>query len=216
MIERGIRKDWFCQASLNFADNEDVLKYAALSGCRMVFLGLEAENIDALEEVNKKLNIRMGVESYEKVFRRINQHGIAVLGAFIFGMDNDTQSALQCRTENILKSGVDVMQVTYLTPLPGTKLFDKLQKERRLLYNVFPNDWDHYDMMGVTHRPLSLEPVELLNAMHESANLLYSHKSIVRKFFKTWYATRSLTSAMWAYNSNINYRNVVLGGKRSE
>jgi radical SAM superfamily enzyme YgiQ (UPF0313 family) len=68
MVERGIKKDWFCQASMNFADDEEVLEYAAKSGCRMVFLGVEAEDIDVLEEVNKKLNVRMGVKGYEEVF----------------------------------------------------------------------------------------------------------------------------------------------------
>ena len=61
MIRRGIKKDWFCQASLNFADNEEVLKYAAKSGCRMVVLGLEAENIESLREANKNLNLKMAV-----------------------------------------------------------------------------------------------------------------------------------------------------------
>lgn len=210
MIERGIKKDWFCQASMNFADNEEVLEYAAKSGCRMVFLGVEAENIDALKEVNKKLNMRMAVNTYEAVFRRINRHGIAVLGAFIYGMDSDTPEALRRRTNYILNSGVDVMQITYLTPLPGTRLFNKLYDEGRLLYTNFPADWDHYDMTEVTHRSLSIQPQELADAVHESSRRLYSRRSIWRKFAKTWWSTRNFTTAMWAYSSNINYRNVAL------
>lgn len=208
IIECGIKKDWFCQASMNFADNEDVLKYAAKSGCRLVILGMEAENIDALEEVNKKLNLRMGVDTYEKVFRRINRHGIAVLGAFIYGMDSDTPEALRRRTDYILNSGVDVMQKTYLTALPGTRLFNRLRDEGRLLYTNFPANWDHYDMTEVTHRPLLMEPQELADAMHESTRRLYSRQSIWRKFIKTWRATRSFITAMWAYSSNIKYRNM--------
>jgi radical SAM superfamily enzyme YgiQ (UPF0313 family) len=57
IIERGIKKEWFCQASLNFADDEEILKYAAKSGCRMVVLGLEAENVKSLKDANKKLNL---------------------------------------------------------------------------------------------------------------------------------------------------------------
>lgn len=140
MIERGIRKDWFCQASMNFANNEDVLEYAARSGCRMVFLGVEAENTGALEEVNKRLNLKIGVRAYEETFRRINRYSIAVLGAFIYGMDGDTTDKLRRRTDYIINSGVDVMQLTYLTPLPGTRVFDKLKNEGRLLYTDFPSD----------------------------------------------------------------------------
>ncbi len=206
--ERGIKKDWFCQASMNFADNEDVLECAAKSGCRMVFLGVEAETIDALEEVNKKLNLKMKVDTYEEVFRRIKSHGIAVLGAFIYGMDSDTPEALRRRTDYILSNGIDVMQTTYLTPLPGTRLFSKLLDEKRLLYTNFPVDWDHYDMTEVTHRPLSMEPYELTETYSQSVCRLLSRRSIWRKFAKTWRDTGSFVTAMWAYSSNINYRNV--------
>jgi len=208
IIERGIKKDWFCQASMNFGDNEEVLAYAAKSGCRMVFLGVEAENAEALGETNKKLNLKIGVDHYKEVFRRINQHGIAVLGAFIYGMDSDTPSALRRRTNYILSSGVDVMQTTYLTPLPGTRLFTMLRDEGRLLYTAFPNDWVRYDMTQVIHHPLLLKPHELRAAMAESNRRLYSRFTLYRKFIKTWYATRDFTTAMWAYSSNHNYRNV--------
>jgi len=208
MIERGIKKDWFCQASMNFADNEEVLSYAAKSGCRMVFLGVEAESVEALGVTNKKLNLKIGVDHYEEVFRRVNQHGIAVLGAFIYGMDSDTPSALRRRTNYILSSGVDVMQTTYLTPLPGTRLFNILREQGRLLYTDFPNDWVRYDMTQVIHYPLLLKPYELKAAMVESNRRLYSRRTLYRKFVKTWYATRDFTTAMWAYNSNCNYRNV--------
>ena len=214
IIERKIRKNWFCQASMNFADSKDVLTYAAESGCRMVFLGVEAESADALQEVNKSLNAKMIEKeeaTYEETFRRINEHSIAVLGAFIYGMDTDTPEKLGHRTDYILKSSVDVMQVTHLTPLPGTRLFDKLKEENRLLYTSFPADWDHYDMTEVIHRPLSTGVQELTECMSESVRRLYSRKTLWRKFCKTWRATRSFTTAMWAYTSNKNYRNVAFG-----
>jgi radical SAM superfamily enzyme YgiQ (UPF0313 family) len=214
IIERGIKKEWFCQASMNFADNEDVLAYAAKSGCRMVFLGVEAESAEALDETNKKLNLKVGVMQYEEVFHRINRHGIAVLGAFIYGMDSDTPSALRRRTNYILRSGVDVMQTTYLTPLPGTRLFNMLHDQGRLLYTDFPGDWSRYDMTQVIHHPLLLKPCELKTAMAESSRRLYNRRTLYRKFMKTWYATRNITAAMWAYSSNLNYRNVAMHPKR--
>ena len=211
IVKRGISKDWFCQASMNFADNEEVLFYAAESGCRMVFLGVEAESTQALNETNKKLNLKIGIDQYEDVFRRINKHGIAVLGAFIYGMDSDTPSALKQRTNYILRSGVDVMQTTYLTPLPGTRLFNTLRDQGRLLHTDYPKDWIYYDMTQVIHYPLLLKPQELKMAMAESNQRLYSRSTLFRKFMKTWYATRNFTTAMWAYSSNRNYRNVAFG-----
>jgi radical SAM superfamily enzyme YgiQ (UPF0313 family) len=211
MVMRDINKEWFCQASMNFAEDEEVLSYAAKSGCRMVFIGIEAESAEALGETNKKLNLSIGIGRYEDVFRRINRHGIAVLGAFIYGMDSDTPSALRQRTDYILRSGVDVMQTTYLTPLPGTRLFETLRDQGRLLHTHFPDDWVRYDMTQVIHCPLLLEPQDLRAAMAESNRRLYNRLTLYRKFVKTWYATRDFTTAMWAYSSNRNYRNVALG-----
>jgi radical SAM superfamily enzyme YgiQ (UPF0313 family) len=206
IIERGIKKEWFCQASLNFADDEEILKYAAKSGCRMVFLGLEAENIESLKDANKKLNIKMGVNSYENAFKKINKYGIAVLGAFIYGLDSDTSEILYNRTNYIINSGVDVIQTTFLTPLPGTRLFNTMLKEGRLLHTNFPLDWNYFDMTEAIFKPKLMEPAELSLSMDKcNADV---GKVIWKKFFKTLIATRNFKTAMWALSSNINYQNV--------
>ncbi|MFQ6100355.1 MAG: B12-binding domain-containing radical SAM protein [Anaerolineae bacterium] len=214
MVERGLDKWWFCQASLNFADpgNEEVLHWASRAGCKMVFLGLEAEEMDVLAEVNKRLNLQRGVESYDEAFRRIHQAGIAVLGAFIFGMDADTAEKLRRRTDYMIRSGVDVMQTTYLTPLPGTRLFSQLQSEGRLLYTDFPQDWDHYDMTEVTHRPQGMTPETLSQTMRECNRRMYGWPVLVHKAMRTLRETRDRIAAMFAWQSNINYRNVAFGG----
>ncbi|HNT74459.1 MAG TPA: radical SAM protein [Anaerolineae bacterium] len=208
MVERKMNKLWFCQASLNFADDEEVLRWASRAGCKMVFLGLEAEEVDALEEVNKRLNLQRGVENYEQAFKRIHRAGIAVLGAFIFGMDDDTPDKLRRRAAYMVNSGVDVMQRTFLTPLPGTRLFEKLHHEGRLIYADFPRDWERYDMGEATHRPQGMTPEALTQAMAESGRWMYSWPVLLRKALRTLWETRNPAAAMFAWNSNLNYRNV--------
>jgi len=208
MVERGLDKWWFCQASLNFADDKDVLHWAGRAGCKMVFLGLEAEEVDGLAEVNKRLNLQRGVESYAEVFRRIHRAGIAVLGAFIFGMDGDTPEKLHRRTDYMIRSGVDVMQTTYLTPLPGTRLFHRLEEEGRLLYTDFPQDWDHYDMTEVTHQPQGMRPEILSQTMRECNRRMYAWPMLMRKAMQTFRETRNPMATMFVWRSNINYRNV--------
>jgi len=215
MVERRLGKCWFCQASLNFADDEEVLHWAGRAGCKMVFLGLEAEEVDALKEVNKRLNLRCGVESYEKAFRRIHRAGIAVLGAFIFGMDGDTVETLRRRTDYMIRSGVDVMQVTFLTPLPGTRLFDRLGHENRLLHNDFPTDWERYDMSEVIHRPQGMEPAALSQMMRTCTRRMYATPTLVRKAIRTLCGTRDAMATMFAWHSNMNYRSVAFAGSRS-
>ena len=210
MVERGIDKWWFCQASLNFADDEEVLRWAARAGCKMVFLGLEAEEVDALTTVNKRLNLRRGVDSYEEAFRRIHRAGIAVLGAFIFGVDGDTTDKLGRRVDYMIGSGVDVMQTTFLTPLPGTRMFERCRREGRLLHSRFPRDWDHYDMTEATHRPLTMAASELTRATHEANRRMYSWPVLIRKALRTLRATRSPLATLFAWTSNLNYRSVAL------
>ncbi len=208
MAERKLNKWWFCQASVNFGDDEEVLYWASRAGCRMVFLGLEAEDEGALEEIHKQLNIKRGVDYYSQAFRRINKAGIAVLGAFIFGMDGDTADKLQQRADFMIRSQIDVMQTTFLTPLAGTRVFDRYYKENRLLYTDFPIDWDHYDMTEVIHRPGSMEPEQLSRKMIEIHRQIYAWPVLFRKAVSTFRNTRSFTSMMFALMSNMNYRRV--------
>ncbi len=126
IIERGIKIEWFCSASMNFADNDEVLELAAKAGCRMVLLGIESERIDQLQDMNKKLNVKMGIDSYDTVFNKIHQYGIAVLGAFIYGLQTDTPESMNVRTEYINNASIDAVQATILTPLPGTGLFNRM------------------------------------------------------------------------------------------
>jgi radical SAM superfamily enzyme YgiQ (UPF0313 family) len=208
MVERKLNKLWFCQASLNFADDEELLRWAGRAGCRMVFIGLEALEVDALTEVNKRLNLKRGVDSYDEAFRRVHRAGIAVLGAFIFGMDSDSPEVLQRRSEYMVRSGVDVMQSTVLTPLPGTRLFRHLEQEGRLLYTDFPQDWAKYDMTEVVHRPAGMEPSNLQETMRRCGRRIYSRRVLLRKALRTFRETKSWSATMFAWNSNINYRNV--------
>jgi radical SAM superfamily enzyme YgiQ (UPF0313 family) len=214
MVERKLDKWWFCQASLNFADDEEVLHWASKAGCKMVFLGLEAEEADALTEVNKRLNLKRGVDFYAEAFRRIQRAGIAVLGAFIFGMDSDTPEKLQQRAEYMLRSGIDVMQNTVLTPLPGTRLFERYEREGRLLYTDFPQDWDHYDMAEVIHRPGNMESGTLAAVRSRLNQQMYALPVLARKALGTLWRTRDMTATMIAWNSNLNYRNVGEGQRK--
>ena len=209
MVDRGINKHWFCQASINVADDEEILHWAAKSGCRMIFLGIEAEDIEALSEVNKKLNIkRGGADAYEQIFERIHQSGIAVLGAFIFGMDQDTPEKLMHRAQFMLDSSVDVMQATALTPLPGTRLFAQLKEQGRLLYTNFPEDWDHYNLTEVVFRPKQMEPEEFSAVMRECLKKIYDPAVLKTKARQTLKCTGRWDATEFAYQSNKNYRSI--------
>ena len=211
MVQRNLNKKWFCQASLNFADDEEVLRWAGKAGCKMVFLGLESDEMDGLVNINKKLNLRLGMDAYARAFKRINKAGIAVLGAFILGLDTDTKEKLARRAAYMIHSGVDVMQTTILTPLPGTRLYQQFLEDGRLSYTEFPGDWDHYDMTEVIFAPRNMSKDELARISNEIQDELYANKVLLGKALRTLFKTKDAFTMMMAYSSNINYRNVHRG-----
>ncbi|MBN2502969.1 MAG: B12-binding domain-containing radical SAM protein [Anaerolineales bacterium] len=211
MVARKLHKWWFCQASLNFADDEEVLYWAAKAGCKMVFLGLEAEDVAVLDEVNKRLNLKMGIDAYAGAFQRIHRAGISVLGAFIFGMDEDTPARLWRRTNYMIQSDIDVMQATLLTPLPGTRLFERFKAQGRLWYTNFPQDWDRFDMGEVVYQPKNIGLTQLAEIAGACRKRMYAWPVLLRKAFRTGWQTRDMMTTMFAWQSNINYRNVSLG-----
>ncbi len=138
MIDRGIKKEWWTQCSLNVADDEEVLELFAKSGCRMIFIGIEAETSEGLQDTNKKLNARMGFDKYTEAFNKIHKHGISVLGSFIFGLDSDTVESLYNRKNYIIHQPIDSYQTGILTPLPGTKMYRDFEAQNRIIKKNYP------------------------------------------------------------------------------
>jgi len=215
MIERGIKKDWYCQASLNIANNDEVLKWAAASGCQMILIGIESEKVEQLQETNKKMNLKIGVDHYEEAFNKIHAHGISVLGALVFGLDSDSEEDLMNRAQYAINSGIDAMQATIITPLPGTGLFNRLEKENRLLFTNFPEDWKHYHFLEVIHQPRLMSPEKLMETMHTCWNLMWNEKTLYRKMLKTLKATKSAKAAAWAFTSNMERHNTAFGNQKT-
>lgn len=210
MIDRKLNKEWFAQTSLNIAEKPDLLQLAAKAGCRMVLIGIEAEKPAQLKDANKRLNLKMGVDVYRQSFRTIHKAGIAILGAFIYGLDSDTPADIRNRTRYIMRSSVDVTQASILTPLPGTRLFENYSKNQRLLINQFPEGWKHFHFTDVVFNPVKMTPEQLAREVTRAYRHLLSKRYLCFSFIRTWWNTRSLRTAVWAWNSNLNYKSLAL------
>jgi len=213
MVKRGIRKLWFGQASINFGDDDEVLYWAAKSGCTLILLGIEAETTEALADAKKRLNLKRGVDSYKQSFKKIHKHGIAILGAMIFGMESDGRDELLARRDFILKSGIDAIQSSIMTPLPGTGLFFRMKAENKIGLINFPEDWKYYHFMHATMGTSKLTREELQETMKEVWWSMYNKDNIRKMMFKTLWRTRNLKAAYWVYGTNHNYGRIVLEDK---
>jgi radical SAM superfamily enzyme YgiQ (UPF0313 family) len=157
MIQRGLGKKWWLQTSINVANDERVIKLAAQAGCMFVFIGFETIREEMLKDMKKRVNLKTGVENYGKVVDTFHKYGIGVLGAFIIGNNYESSSYYKELADFLVHSGIDIVQLTLLTPLPGTRLMEQLQEENRLIYQNFPEDWDKYRFSYMVHQPKGID-----------------------------------------------------------
>lgn len=149
-----LKKLWLSQGSINATRDEELIKLAAKAGCRGLFIGFESITEECLKEVGKRHNI---VEDYRKGIRRLHSVGIAIIGAFIFGFDHDDKDVFKRTVDFVYKEKIDMPQFSILTPLPGTALYEKLEKEGR----IFCKDWSKYTGNHCVFYPMKMTPEEL-------------------------------------------------------
>ena len=128
MAEANLRKEWIAQVTINFADDEELLTLAARAGCRGVFIGFESPTPEGLGELGKKFNLLEG-RDFRASVRRIQRHKILVVGSFVIGLDIDGPGIGRRVAETASRYGVDMLNVLFLTPLPGTRLWDQMKSE---------------------------------------------------------------------------------------
>ncbi|MDQ7821672.1 MAG: DUF4070 domain-containing protein [Candidatus Eremiobacteraeota bacterium] len=139
MKERKNPFSLFTEASINLADDEELMRLMAETGFHRVFVGIETPEEESLAECRKHQNSGRDLVASIK---RIQKHGMEVLGGFIVGFDSDLPSIFERQISFIQKSGVVVAMVGILNALPGTILYKRLKKENRLIADSSGNNAD--------------------------------------------------------------------------
>jgi radical SAM superfamily enzyme YgiQ (UPF0313 family) len=127
------------EVSINLADDEPLMQMMAEAGFDTVFIGIETPDEDSLTECSKKQN--QNRDLVEDV-KRIQRAGLQVQGGFIVGFDNDTPSIFQRQIDFIQKSGIVTAMVGLLQAPPGTRLYERLKREGRLLSQISGDNVD--------------------------------------------------------------------------
>lgn len=205
MIRQKLDKKWWMQTSINAADEEDVVKLAAKAGCMFVFIGFETISLDSLKAMKKGINIRTGVDNYKHVVDVFHKYGIGVFGAFIIGNDDKAADYYKDLGHFLVHSGIDMFQISILTPLPGTEFMDQMVKEDRLIFKDFPKDWDKYRFSYMVHTPQKIEVDLVYEADNYLKNKIYTfpayHLRLLKALgspnrFKSFYAVYKLNQAL--------------------
>lgn len=206
MIHKGLSKKWWMQTSINAADDEQLIELAAQAGCMYVFIGFETINDAILKGMKKEVNLKIGVENYKKVVDTFHKYGIAVLGAFIIGNDNESPAYYKELADFLVHSGIDIFQISILTPIPGTDLMQQLQKEDRLIYQDFPRDWDKYRFSHVVHQPIGVDAETIYIGDNYIKNRLYSFTTFQYRLLKSLFALKNPTNFYASFKANKAYR----------
>ncbi len=130
---------FFTEASINLADDDELMELMAEAGFNRVFVGIETPNEESLVECNKQQNRNRDLAAAVK---KIQNHGFEVQGGFILGFDSDPASIFKKQINFIQKTGIATAMVGLLNAPNGTKLFDRLKKENRLLKDFTGDNTD--------------------------------------------------------------------------
>jgi radical SAM superfamily enzyme YgiQ (UPF0313 family) len=173
---KGLKVKWVSHASINIAENEDLLKSAGESGCHGLFIGFESLSQETLKRHHKMAN---RVEKYKEQIRKIHDRGIGIEGSFIFGSDGEDSSVFDRVVDFCEETKIDAAVFAILTPYPGTRIYEQFLEEDRIL----SRDWNLYDMDHVVFRPRNMT-VEQLQEGHGRANRrFYSYPSMLKRFW---------------------------------
>ena len=190
MIDAKLGKQWIAQATINMADDEELLSLAAKAGCAGIFVGFEATSKEGLAEIHKKFNIQKG-RDFRASVRRIQRHGMLVMGSFIIGLDVDRAGIGRRIAETADHYGIDNINVLFLTPLPGTRLWEQMESEDRIVADNFPEDWQYYTLTFPVGRYKHLSRADGLREMELCNRRFYSATRIISRFVRSAWSRRN-------------------------
>ncbi len=203
IAQANLQKEWVAQATINFADDEELLTLAAKAGCRGVFIGFESPTPEGLRELGKKFNLLKG-RDFSASVRRIQKHNILVVGSFIIGLDMDEPGIGRRVAETASQYGVDNLNVLFLTPLPGTRLWDQMKAQNRIALDEFPEDWKYYTLTFPVARYAHFSPDGILAEMISCDRIFYSMPRVLRRVWNSlWQRRQPLITLV----GNLSYRN---------
>ncbi|MCE5333540.1 MAG: DUF4070 domain-containing protein [Desulfobacteraceae bacterium] len=164
---------FFTEASINLADDPELLDLMYKAGFDSVFIGIESPDEASLTECHKTQNKNRDLLQDVKIIHRA---GLQVMGGFIVGFDSDTHSTFQRQIDFIQKSGIVTAMVGILQAIPGTRLFDRLWRENRVA-SAFTGD----NIDGTTNIVPKMGMDRLLDGYRSIMKQIYSPETFYRR-----------------------------------
>lgn len=199
IVDRGLKFRWVTQATTAIAQKPDLLRLAQQSGCVGVLIGFESLSQDSLREADKSYR----AAAYAEIIDKLHDHGIGVEGTFIFGFDHDDEGVFERTVQFCERTRLNVVQFSSLTPLPGTRMFERYRAEGRLLYEPWtdPSLWARFNLFETVIRPKQMSPERLAEGLRWAYRTFYSLPSLARRFgHHVWRQSPRDTLVTWTLN----------------
>lgn len=169
---------WFTETDVSVADDPRLLELLAESGCRQLLVGFEAPEPAALAGLDASGFKAKRAASYLRAIDAIQSRGISVNGCFILGLDTQGPEVFEHVERFVERAGLTEVQVTVLTPFPGTTLYRRLAAEGRLL---FPGQWERCTLFDVTYLPKQMSVAQLEEGLEHLMGSLYTREATSRR-----------------------------------
>lgn len=196
------------EASLNLAEDDELLELFRAANFTWVFIGIESPDADSLRETHKTQNMRQDLLT---AVRTIYAHGIDVLAGFIVGFDNDTLATFDKQRYFITASGIQVAMVGLLTALPRTPLYERLQREGRLIPGA-----EHGDNTkpGTNFIPKQMDYEAMVRGYQALYRRLFSDRGIAERIRnKMRHLRRPVYQGEYSFRQSLGIlRRLVTGG----
>ena len=167
--------NFLTEVSINLADDDHLLALMKSAGFNHVFVGIETPSEEALKECSKYHNVNRNLMSSVK---KIQNSGMQVSAGFIVGFDSDTPSIFERQISFIQNSGIVIAMVGLLNAMKGTRLYDRLKEEQRLLQGNTGNNTDY----SLNFLP-KMNTQALLDGYHRIVSTIYASKSFYERAF---------------------------------
>jgi len=180
-----LKINWYAQSDISIANNEMLLTELRDAGCLTLLIGFESISPENLKEINKNKWKLKQLVNYKDGIKKIQSKGIGILGAFVIGFDDDSVESLNQLSDFIIENRIFASQITILTPLPGTKAYDKIKSEGRFI----GKPWKDHTFTQVTFQPKKMSIEELQKTLNEIYSKVYSLEArlLVMDHFKKIY-----------------------------
>ena len=178
---------WFAETDISVAQDNELLRLIAESGCRQILVGLETPTAPGLNGIELRSNWKFrNRDFYRAAIERIQSHGITLNGCFVLGLDGDTEEVFDLIPRFIEETALYDVQVTVQTPFPGTPLYNRFLAAGRL---IEPRNWRKCSLFDVNFLPAEMTADRLERKFTELVAQLYSPEAMAkrhRRFMKVY------------------------------